>query len=108
MEGRTGSSNGDPNVVCNCAIRAPLRPTRSGINTGRRFYGCLNYNTKFSCEFFMWVDPPKFESTQSNIESTYNLQIHNSELQRKVDELQSRVEVLEAMTEQMHKEVQQM
>ncbi|KAG5520597.1 hypothetical protein RHGRI_033246 [Rhododendron griersonianum] len=108
MEGRTGSSNGDPNMLCNCGIRSPLRCTKSGLNAGRRFYGCLNYKTKFRCEFFMWVNPPKSESTQSNIENTHNLQTHNSELQGKVDELESRVEVLEAMKEQMHKEVQQM
>ncbi|XP_057421294.1 uncharacterized protein LOC130735192 [Lotus japonicus] len=54
----TGSEMRRRVVLCECGVESPLVTTWTGVNRGRRFYGCglFEVHRKKVCNFFQWHD----------------------------------------------------
>ncbi|XP_057418033.1 uncharacterized protein LOC130712213 [Lotus japonicus] len=54
----TGSEMRRRVVLCDCGVESPLVTTWTGVNRGRRFYGCglFEVHRNKICNFFQWHD----------------------------------------------------
>ncbi|XP_057441959.1 uncharacterized protein LOC130733728 isoform X2 [Lotus japonicus] len=54
----TGSERRRRVELCDCGVESPLVTTWTGVNRGRRFYGCglFEVHRKKMCNFFQWHD----------------------------------------------------
>ncbi|MED6155833.1 hypothetical protein PIB30_009041 [Stylosanthes scabra] len=52
----TGSKNTQRLLLCHHGEVAVLRVSGTKENSGRRFWGCVRYEVKEQCGFFVWAD----------------------------------------------------
>ncbi|GMP49747.1 hypothetical protein CsSME_00016626 [Camellia sinensis var. sinensis] len=48
----------NPQRLCYCGERSPVKTSMTSANMGRRFYDCARYEVDATCGYFEWVDPP--------------------------------------------------
>ncbi|XP_057432111.1 uncharacterized protein LOC130743550 [Lotus japonicus] len=72
-------------VLCDCGVQSPLVTTWTGVNRGRRFYGCglFEVHRKKVCNFFQWHDADDDNCNAREKKLIVVLTKKNEELQKK-------------------------
>uniref|UniRef100_A0A5B7BJA2 Putative cyanogenic beta-glucosidase-like n=1 Tax=Davidia involucrata TaxID=16924 RepID=A0A5B7BJA2_DAVIN len=87
---------------CYCGLRAPLKTSYTLDNSGRRFFGCSNYNTGMKCQSFTWFDPPPCARGKEFDDLLLNKMM---ELRRKNEELHIKNKQLEEQNKLLRSQI---
>lgn len=97
---------------CDCGLPALVRLVQRNDkgNRGRRFAGCPNYKGDNKCDFFIWIDPPKYEkdgnADLAKVRETGNvLETERAELYKKIGKLEYKSEMDDGAKKELKKQL---
>ncbi|CAA0841631.1 Unknown protein [Striga hermonthica] len=106
MSSSSHSQSSPSNLYCHCGERTQLHISKTSLNPGKKFHGCINWKDG-GCNFFKWSENPS--TTRSQVSSVSILELERKfsvidkhktsmvELQRKILVLEEELQTLKKL-----------